>query len=174
MAIKKGMKKSYASFINKVKDALKSSSTMSDRTAFESKCRFYCKDIVYLLTCVPDLVKECVNALGAVVKEDLYGALYDCSTDKVSNVQEARKRSLDVSNSATYRLQFQRTGEVGFYFCYLPADVDLLDQPPLAPESAQPDVGAGAKKRDAAGNDDDDDDDDDSSGNERDVKRFRV
>merc|ERR1712226_526954 len=84
----------------------------------------------------------------AVVKEDLYGALYDCSTDKVSNVQEARKRSLDVSNSATYRLQFQRTGEVGFYFCYLPADVDLLDQPPLAPESAQPDVGAGAKKRD--------------------------
>ena len=166
---KKGDERSYASFMNKVKDALKSSSTISDRTAFESKCRFYCKDIAYLLTCVPDLVKECVNVLGAVVKEDLFGALYDCSTDKLSNVQEARKRSLDVSNAATYRLQFQRKGEVGFYFCYLPADADLLDQPPLAPESAQPDIGAVAKKRDAAG-----DDGNDSSENERDVKRFRV
>jgi len=166
---KKGDEKSDASFINKVKDALKNSSTMSDETAFESKRQFYCKDIAYLLACVPDLVKEFVNVLGAVVNEDLHGTLYDCSMDKVSNVQEVRKRSLDVSYSATYRLQFQQKGEFGFYFCYLPADADLLDQPPLAPESAQPDIGAVAKKRDAAG-----DDDNDSSENERDVKRFCV
>ena len=159
--------KCYTSFINKVKEALKSSSSTSDRTAFESKCRFYCKDIAYLLTCVPDLVKECINVVDAVVKEDLCETLYNCSTDKGPNIQETRKRSLEASNSASYRLQFQRKGEVGLYFCHLPADADLLDQPLLIPESAQPEVGV-AKKRDAA------DDDDSSSDNERDVKRFRV
>lgn len=99
---------------------------------FESECRKIVGNDMYNFVAIPSLVERCAEALVKVATEDHLEHLYHCSQLKLKDLNQLRNTSLDITDTAIYRLQIH---ESQVFFSYLPLTNPLHANPPELTES---------------------------------------
>ena len=116
---------SYSSIVASLQKVLSNSMTALE---FERICRNVSMNRVAQMAILPKLVDRCADILCKLGKDQTVFTLHDYTMSKVNDPVKLRSYCLSVSDSACYRVQFDRISG-WMYFSYLEAEHDLLKVP---------------------------------------------
>mmetsp|Transcript_36215 Transcript_36215/g.53111 ORF Transcript_36215/g.53111 Transcript_36215/m.53111 type:complete len:833 (+) Transcript_36215:2-2500(+) len=99
-----------------------------DEFTFETTCRALSKTLVFKLAALPKLLEKCAEAMLKVVREDVCLALFDYSQLPHNEILLLRTQSLNVTNDATYRIQYD-SADSSMFFSFLSSEATLITTP---------------------------------------------
>ena len=120
----------YTKCIAAIVDFIKSKTNVKE---FESTIRGITDKNIFNFVAIPKLVQSCGDTLSAVVEEGFIENLYHCSQLKLTDLNQLRSLSTNVTEDALYRLQIS-TSTSQMFFSFLPTDVEIKLPNAVAPE----------------------------------------
>lgn len=115
----------YSSVMTSLHKVLTNSMTVLE---FERICRNVSLNRVAQMAILPNLVERCADILCKLGKDQTIFTLHDYTMSKVNDPVKLRSYCLSVSDSACYRVQFDKISG-WMYFSYLEPEQDLLEVP---------------------------------------------
>jgi paired amphipathic helix protein Sin3a len=113
--------KGYAGFLSIIKKYIEEKYSFK---TYELQCRSLLKTKPYEMAAVPRLLDKCADFIVKVAKEDKVLLLYDFYQLKHMNPTLQRNQSLDLTDEAVYRIQFEAS-DGNINFSYMPKSRDL-------------------------------------------------